>query len=143
MIDIPPGVDNGTKIRYQGQGDQVNPGLPPGDLYINVSIADDPRFSRNGPTLESVQRIDAISAMIGCKIRLTCIDGRPIEITIPAGTQPGTKFRVPRRGMPLQPRSTDRGDMIVVVEVGIPTDLSDEIIRSLQDIQKMRGLDNT
>jgi curved DNA-binding protein len=143
IIDIPPGVDNGTKIRYQGQGDQINPGLPPGDLYINVNIADHPVFSRSGPTLETVQRIDAISAMIGGKIRITCIDGRPIELNVPAGTQPGTRFRVPGRGMPLQPKSPDKGDMIVVAVVETPTGLSEEIIESLKDIQKRRGLDIT
>jgi DnaJ-class molecular chaperone len=143
MIDIPSGVDNGTKIRYQGQGDQGNPGLPPGDLYINVNVADHPTFTRNGPTLETIQKIDAISAAIGTRVRVTCIDGKPIEINVPTGTQPGTKFRVPGKGMPVQPRSTDRGDLMVTVMVTTPTNLSEEMMVLLRDIQKQRGLDNT
>jgi len=142
VIDIPRGIDTGTRIRYTGQGDHDNSSMPPGDLYISVVIADHHIFSRNGNNLECVAKIDAISAIIGTKYKLTSINGSEISISIPAGTQPGTRLRISGAGMPFRGKTDTFGDLILKVEISIPNKLTDEILQQLQSIQKTRGVDN-
>lgn len=141
MLNIPAGVDNGTRIRYQGQGDHANTSMPPGDLYINVNVSNHGRFVRHGPTLEMMMDVDAISAMIGTRKTISCIDGQLIDVTIPPGTQHGTRLRIGGRGMPQRPGSTERGDMMIIVTISIPVDLNKNQLDILESIQTQRGLD--
>lgn len=141
MLTIPPGVESGTRIRYQGQGDHANTSLPPGDLYILVSVAEHHRFKRSGATIEISEPIDAIDAIVGTKRKITCIDGSNIEVNVPAGTQANTRLRVPGKGMPVKPSSTERGDMFITVDLQVPRGLSPGIMETLVSIQKDRGLD--
>lgn len=135
IVTIPAGVDNGVRIRYQGQGDHANTSMPPGDLYINISIADHPRFKRNGTSIETTSSVDAISAMIGGRVEVTCIDGQRININVPPGTQPGTRLRVTGKGMPVHAGSNDRGDMIVELLVTIPTNIPKDICDMLGSLK--------
>lgn len=141
ILSIPPGIENGTRIRYQGQGDHANTSLPPGDLYIMVSVADHHRYRRSGATIDVSEPIDAIDAILGTKRKITCIDGGDIEVNIPAGTQANTRLRVPGKGMPLKPGSKDRGDMFITMELQVPRNLEPSIVEMLISIQKDRGLD--
>lgn len=141
IVTIPPGIDNGTRIRYQGQGEHLNKSLPPGDLYVNIHVVNHPRYFRNGSVLETVEEIDAIDAIIGVKKSIKCIDGVEIEVTIPAGTQHATKLRIPGKGMPIQ--NGVRGDMYINISITIPKTLSESMIESLKMIQSQRALDNT
>ena len=143
VVNIPSGVDNGVRIRFQGQGDHGNTTLPPGDLYILITIADHPVFSRNGSSLITSAKIDAIDAIIGTKHRITGIDGQVMDITIPLGTQHGATMRIPSRGMPHGPNSTERGDLLVVVNVVVPAGLSSENMDALRAVQLKRSIDNT
>lgn len=142
VIDIPRGVDQGTKIRYSGQGDHVNTSMPPGDLYIQLVIADHDRFVRNGNNLEHLAKIDAISAIVGTKYNLFAIDGHQISVTIPPGTEPGTKLRVQGQGMPMRDRVGAFGDLIIHVELTLPTNLAQDCMDLLRQIQSARGVDN-
>jgi DnaJ-class molecular chaperone len=142
-IDIPAGVEEGVKIRYQGNGDQSNQSLPPGDLYVIIIIADHPVFTRHGSMLETLIKVDAITAIIGGKIKVKCINESFIDVYIPAGTQPFSKIRVARQGMPLHPGLKDYGDMLVVIEVRIPNNLTSSQIKMLKTIQTERDLDKT
>lgn len=142
FVNIPAGVEHGMRIRYQGQGDQKNTSLPPGDLYIQIEIVPHGVFVRNGSTLEMQIKADAIDLILGCKRKINCIDGASIDLVVPAGTQHGTKLRVPKKGMPVQPNSKERGDMLVNINCVIPAAISNETILALRNVQISRGLDN-
>jgi curved DNA-binding protein len=141
VINIPPGVDSGVKIRYQGQGDHSNTAIPPGDLYIQINIVDHPIFQRKGANLETSISVDAIGATIGTKHRITGIDGQQIEIKIPAGTAVGSRLKVTGKGMPVRANATERGDIIAVIAVTVPTNLSQQQLDVLHQMQLARGLD--
>lgn len=143
IINIPSGVESGIRIRYQGQGDHSNTSLPPGDLFIIINIIEHAMFRREGTTIESLLKIDAITAIIGGKIKTTCIDGSTVEVLIPSGTQPYSKLRISGKGMPLHTGYKGCGDMLLIIEIKIPTDLSIGQIDELKKIQSLRGLDNT
>lgn len=141
IVTIPPGVESGIKIRYQGQGEHADTSFPPGDLYILLNVAPHSRFHRVGANLETIIQLDAISAIIGCKKTITCIDGQDIDLTIPEGSQPNTKLRVSGKGMQTKPNATTRGDMNVILNLSIPTNLTTEQMSSLREIQTARGVD--
>lgn len=141
LIDVPKGIDTDTKIRYTGQGDQANSGLPPGDLYINIIIADHDTFTRHAANLECTASIDAIAAIVGTKHRVTAIDGHIINITIPQGTQAGTRLRLPGQGMPMRENPKVFGDLIVTVSLSIPTTLTADDLNQLRQIQTNRRID--
>ena len=143
VIDIPKGIDTGTRIRYQGQGDHDNQSMPPGDLYINIQVNDHPTFTRSENTLECSCKIDAISAILGTKHSINTLGGSKITLTIPGGTQPGSKLRVQGAGMPFRQNNTTYGDLIVRVDITTPINLPQTIIDQLRAVQTVRGLDNT
>ena len=142
VIDIPRGVEHGTRIRYNGQGDHDNTSMPPGDLYIHLTVVEHDRFARTGNQLEYLAKIDAISAVIGTKHQVTAIDGHTINVVIPAGTQPGAKLRVQGQGMPIRDRPGTFGDLIINVELVVPTNLGSDAINLLRQLQTDRGVDN-
>lgn len=143
VVSIPAGVESGIKIRYQGQGEHTDTSFPPGDLYILIQIPHHERFRRHGANLETTVKIDAISAIIGDKKTLTCIDGQQIELTVPSGSQQNDKLRVSGKGMQTKPNSVDRGDMIVCLEISIPRNLTSEQLTILRDLQASRVVDRT
>jgi DnaJ-class molecular chaperone len=138
-ISIPAGIEAGTRIRYQGQGDHANTNSPPGDLMLQILITDHREFERHGHNLHRKITVDALDAVVGTKKRLNCIDGQLIDLTIPAGTQHGTFFRVPNKGMPVRNQST-KGDMFIHVDISVPTGLAEEHIQVLKDLnEKIKG----
>ena len=116
--------------------------MPPGDLYIHLTVVDHDRFTRHGNHLEHKAKIDAIAVVVGTKYQVTAIDGNKISVSIPPGTQPGTKLRVPGKGMPLREHVGAFGDLIVNVDIVVPTKLPAETINVLRQIQIDRGIDN-
>lgn len=137
-IEIPAGVDDGTRLRLSGRGGTGEVGAPPGDLYVQVRVAPDPSLSRVGDDLHHRVQIDIAEAALGKTIPVPLVDGSATEIDIPAGTQSGTVFRMNRQGMPrLQRRG--RGDLLVEVDVMVPTDLSADETALLQEFADMRG----
>lgn len=139
MAKIPAGVEHGVRIKFQGQGDHQNTNLPPGDLYIQIMINPHARFERHGSDLHTKITIDAISAMIGTKHTINCIDNQIIEFNIPAGTQPGTFFRLSGKGMSMRNDTNTRGDMYIHTDITIPNDLTDEQRDLLKQIQDKRS----
>lgn len=135
MVDIPAGVDNGTRIRYQGQGDHAVTGLPPGDLLLQIVSADHPIFERHGSDLHMKMQLDALSAIVGTKKKLDCIDGSKIELNIPSGTQHGTFFRVQGKGMPHRNQNNTKGDLFVHTLITVPTGLSTDQISHLKNLK--------
>ena len=122
-VNIPPGVDNGTRIRLAGKGEAGPMGAPPGDLYIFMHIAPHPVFQREGTVLFTRVPITFTKAALGGTIEIPGLDGELNTIDIPAGIQSGKQLRKRGVGMPvLQGRG--RGDMVVEIMVETPTRLS-------------------
>ena len=117
-------IESGQRIRITGAGHAGEPGAPTGDLYILTQVADDPRFERRGPELVSVVHVPATKAMLGGTVHVPTLDG-DTEMDVPAGAQPGQTFVLPGLGLPSL-GSSSRGDQHVIVDVVVPTELSDE-----------------
>jgi molecular chaperone DnaJ len=123
-VDVPPGISDGQRIRISGRGHAGERGGPPGDLYVLVRVAEDPRFVRDGNDLVHVLDLPAPSAALGTTVTVPTLDGEE-ELTIPAGTQPAAVFTLRGKGMPSLRRGR-RGDQRVLVNVLIPRNLSGE-----------------
>jgi len=124
-VDIPPGVDTGTRIRLSGKGEAGPHGAPPGDLYIFVHIKPHDIFEREGTTLLTRAPISFTKAALGGEISIPDLDGETVTLSIPAGIQSGRQLRQRGAGMPvLQGRG--RGDLVVEIAVETPTKLSKE-----------------
>ena len=121
--------------KRQGVGER---GAPPGDLYVQVRIAPHPDFTRIGNDLHHKVQIGIAEAALGKTIPVPLVDGSATEIEIPAGTQSATVFRLGRQGMPrLQRRG--RGDLLIEVEVLVPTALDPEQEDALRQFAELHG----
>jgi molecular chaperone DnaJ len=123
-IQVPAGIEDGQRLRVGGAGHAGDPGAPAGDLYVEVSVPEDERFHREGTELVSVVSIPATEAMLGATITVPTLDGEE-EIELPAGTQPGHEEVLRGAGLP-RLGSRRRGDQRVILEVIVPTNLSEE-----------------
>ncbi|MEQ9662886.1 MAG: molecular chaperone DnaJ [Parasphingopyxis sp.] len=122
-VNIPPGVDQGTRIRVSGEGEAGARGGPSGDLYIFVHVARHELFQREGTTLAARCPISFTTAALGGEIEVPGLDGEVHEFRIPAGMQSGKQLRKRGAGMPvLQGRG--HGDLVVQFDVETPTKLS-------------------
>lgn len=120
-VNIPAGIDNGNRVRVAGQGDASIASVPPGDLFVTVRIAEHPDFVRMGPNLFTGRRLDAFDAMLGAQIDVATIDGKTVQVNVPAGVNTGSKLRISGHGMPMVNAGPHRGDLIVEIQVVIPT----------------------
>lgn len=136
-VNVPPGVDTGTRIRLAGKGEAGPFGSPPGDLYIFIHTRRHAVFEREGINLVTRVPITFTRAALGGEIAIPGLDGERIGIEIPAGIQSGKQLRKRGAGMPvLQARG--RGDLVIEIMVETPTKLSarqKELLRELQDTE--------
>jgi molecular chaperone DnaJ len=130
-VSIPPGVEEGTRIRLAGEGEAGMRGGGAGDLYIFLGIKAHRLFQRNGAHIQVRVPISLPVAALGGAIEVPAIDGGRTRVNIPAGTQSGHQLRLKGKGMSVL-RSTQRGDMYVEVSVETPVNLS----KRQQDILK-------
>ncbi len=137
-VNIPPGVDEGTRVRLTGEGEAGARGAPPGDLYIFLHVQRHALFEREGTTLFARAPISFTTASLGGEIRIPGPDGERHTIKIPAGTQSGRELRQRGAGMPvLQGRG--RGDLVIRVEVETPTKLHGEAARTARTVPRHRN----
>jgi molecular chaperone DnaJ len=122
-VSIPPGVEDGTRIRLAGEGEAGLRGAPPGDLYIFVSIAPHRFFQRDGANIFCRVPIPMTRAALGGAIEVPAVDGSRAKVSIPAGTQSGHQFRLKGKGMSVL-RSAGRGDMYIEAVVETPVNLT-------------------
>lgn len=134
-IEIPRGVMTGMQMRCQNLGDQSNPNLPPGDLYVDFNVHGHPDFQVNGIHLHKTLSINCLDAILGSKENIVGLDGRTFDITIPAGTQAGTKFRLPGQGL-WDVNQPIKGDLFVEIALQVPRDLTSDQLSRLQQLVK-------
>jgi DnaJ-class molecular chaperone len=133
-VSIPPGVDNGMAIRYSSMGDDTLTQYPPGDLNIIIRINNHPRFAREGFNLLTDVNIDCFDAILGTTTRITTLDHRVLEVSIPPGTQPNTTLRIKNEGM--KDSKGTVGYLYVRVGVTIPKiedDFKQQLIQQLKN----------
>ncbi|HWO48674.1 MAG TPA: molecular chaperone DnaJ [Solirubrobacterales bacterium] len=124
-VEVPPGIENGQRIRISGAGDAGSSGGPSGDLYVQVLIADDERFHREGSDLVTVLEVTAMTAMLGATLPVETVTGET-EVELEAGIQHGETIRVRGEGLPGLRNPRRRGDLHVAVKVVTPVELDDE-----------------
>jgi len=129
-LKIPKGVRNGYKIRLRNRG-QAGPSGERGDLYVTFEVDDHPRFRRKGDDIYITETVGAFEAMLGTKRRIPTPYGQRIEVTIPAGTQPGEKLRLKNQGVKTE---KEPGDLYVEVDVSIPSDLNEVQRETLEEV---------
>jgi molecular chaperone DnaJ len=122
-VNIPAGVEDGTRIRLAGEGEAGARGGPSGDLYIFISLAPHPFFQRDGADLHCRVPISMVTASLGGGFDVPLIDGGKTRVKVPEGTQSGRVFRLQGKGMPVL-RARGTGDMYVQVMVETPQKLS-------------------
>src|SRR3954469_3347610 len=137
-VDVPAGIADGQRIRLAGRGHEGEFGGPPGDLYVQVRVAQDERFVRDGDDLVTVIDVPAPRAALGGRFEVPTLQGSE-AVDVPAGTQPGEVLVLDGHGMPAL-RGRGRGDLRVVVNVVIPRRLSrdqrhllEQLARSITD----------
>src|SRR6195952_5135496 len=135
-VNIPQGVEDGTRIRLAGEGEAGVRGGPPGDLYIFLSLATHPFFQRDGADLHCRVPISMVAAALGGEFEVPTIDKGKTKVKIPSGTQSGRRFRIASKGMPVL-RSRQTGDMYVQVVVETPQNLTKKQQELLAEFEKL------
>jgi molecular chaperone DnaJ len=122
-VTIPPGVEDGTRIRLSGEGEAGLRGAPAGDLYVDIGVRQHSLFQRDGANIFVRVPLRMTQAALGGAVEVPTIDGGRSRVTIPAGTQTGDQFRLRSKGFSVL-RSAARGDMYVQVAVETPQNLT-------------------
>jgi molecular chaperone DnaJ len=122
-VNIPAGVEDGTRIRLSGEGEAGARGGPAGDLYVFLSVRRHQLFEREGADIHCRVPISMVQATLGSNIEVPTLDGKMARVNIPAGAQGGHQFRLRGKGMPIM-RSTQHGDMYIEINVETPTNLT-------------------
>lgn len=133
-IEIPAGVEDGMTLKMSGYGQAGGFNAGAGDLYINLRVKNNSEFERRGNDLIAKRTITFKQAALGDEIEIKTIDGT-VEMKIPAGTQPNTRFRLKGKGMP-HLHSSGRGDMYVIVDVEVPTKLNRKQREILEEFEE-------
>ena len=135
-VNIPQGVEDGTRIRLAGEGEAGVRGGPPGDLYIFLSLAAHQFFQRDGADLHCRVPISMVAAALGGEFEVPTIDKGKTKVKVPSGTQSGRRFRIASKGMPVL-RSRQTGDMYVQVMVETPQNLTKKQQELLAEFEKL------
>lgn len=138
QLTVPAGIDNGARLRVKGEGNAGRRGAPPGDLIVFIRVKDHPELRRDGIDIHSDIDISYVDAILGSQVKVTTVDG-PVELKIPAGTQPGTTLLMAKRGVPRLGASNQvRGNHNVHVRVSIPKQMSGDerkLVEQLKELQ--------
>lgn len=138
-VDIPAGVDSGTRMRVSGEGEPGKRGGPKGDLYVYLYVKSDPDFERNGDDLYCHTDISFATAALGSSIHVKTLE-KEVELKVPAGTQNGTRFRIQGEGMP-HLQSARKGDLYVEINVVVPKKLKENQKEALLNYANLCGED--
>jgi len=136
-INVPAGVDTGNVIPLRGHGEHGVNGGPPGDLYVNLRVSSHPQFKRKGFDIYIDRHVSFAKATLGCELKVPTVDGE-VKYDVPAGTQPGTVFRLKGKGVP-RVNSSGRGDQYVNIIVDVPKSLNEKQKEALKLFMEASG----
>lgn len=134
LVSFPAGIDGGQRLRVPGQGMPGQPGAEPGDLYVDVEMAEDPDFERDGFDIGTRRKITFADAALGGECTVKLPDETEVKIEYPAGTQPGTVITTKKKGLPHLDRR-GRGDLHVLLEVSVPKKLSRKAKKLVEELR--------
>ncbi len=137
QVDVPAGVDTGSTLRLSGRGAVGPRNGAAGDLYVHLRVAQSELFQRDGDDLVHVFTVSIAQAALGTRSTLATPDGE-VEIVVQPGTQPGREFVFRNKGVP-RLRGRGRGDLRVLVNVEVPTRLTDQEAELLRKLAELRG----
>lgn len=140
-VRIPPGVDDGMRLRLAGEGEAGVAGGPPGDLYVVIRLRPNPFFERDGTDLLCEVPVPFTQAALGAEIEVPTLEGK-VKMRIPEGTQPGKVLRLRGKGVPALGSRT-RGDQLVRVFVEVPNKLTDRQRELLEQLAEESGTEAT
>lgn len=135
-ITIPAGVADGQVIKLKGYGGPGVSNGPAGDLYITFDIGDDPKYKRLNDDLYTSATIDLYTAVLGGETTVDTLDGK-VKLTVPPGTQQGTKVRLKSKGFPVYKKEGTFGNLYVTYHVAIPADLTDKQRELFEELAKL------
>jgi molecular chaperone DnaJ len=141
-VDVPQGIEDGTRIRLANEGEAGLRGGPQGDLYIFVSVKPHDLFQRDGADLYARVPIAMTTAALGGEFEVPTLDQSKARVKVPAGTQPGQRIRLKGKGMPVL-RSRDLGDLYVQLDVETPQSLSKRQRELLEEFEKASSHENS
>ena len=140
-VNIPAGIEDGTRIRLQGEGEAGLRGGPSGDLYIFLSVRPHDFYQRDGADLYCSVPISMVTAALGGKFDVSTLDGTKSRVTVPEGTQAGKQFRLKGKGMPVL-RSNQMGDLYIQMSIETPQKLTKRQRELLAEFQAISSKDN-
>ena len=132
-INIPAGVDTGTKLRVSGEGNVGLKGGPPGDLYVFIKVKNDPNLKREGINIYSEISVSYLQAILGDTIDRVTDDGK-VNLKIPSGTQPNSTLSLENKGVPRLGNPVARGNHQVLVKVKLPTRITEDERNLLENL---------
>jgi DnaJ-class molecular chaperone len=136
-IKIPPGIENGKRIKIKGQGENPGGGALPGNFYVKINVAPHPEFERKSNDIYSIAKINMAEALLGTEIYVKTIKGKKVKLKIPPRTSSGKTFRLP--GMGIVSKS-GKGDHNVKVMVVVPENLTSSQIKKFKEWAAETGL---
>ncbi len=132
-INIPAGVDTGTKLRVSGEGNVGLKGGPPGDLYVFIKVKNDPNLKREGINIYSEISVSYLQAILGDTVDIITVDGK-VNLKIPSGTQPNSTLSLENKGVPRLGNPVARGNHQVLVKVKLPTRITEDERNLLENL---------
>jgi curved DNA-binding protein len=135
-VSIPAGVKSGSRVRMRGEGMPGSQGQPSGDLFLVVDVQPDPRFERQGSELQAKLQIPLTTAVLGGEARVETLEGA-VSLSIPPGSQEGQRLRLRGKGMPGLGAAAARGDLLVSLEIQLPSELTDEARGLFERLREM------
>jgi molecular chaperone DnaJ len=139
-VTVPAGVEDGTQIRHNGQGQPGLNGGPAGDLYIVLDVKEHSFFEREGKDLYCVIPVSFPQASLGAEIKIPTLEGEQV-LKVPEGTQSGTSLRVKGKGVPVL-RGHGKGDLIVEIRVQTPSKLNKRQRELIQELGTLTSIEN-
>ncbi|MEM9573766.1 MAG: molecular chaperone DnaJ [Pseudomonadota bacterium] len=141
-VNIPAGIEDGTRIRLSGEGEAGFRGGPPGDLYIFISVKPHEFFQRDGADLYCKVPISMTTGSLGGQFEVGSLDSSQTRVKVPAGTQSGRQFRLKGKGMPVM-RQSAMGDLYIQIAVETPQNLSKRQRELLQEFEEISAKENS
>lgn len=137
-VKIPAGSRTGTRVRLKGLGGSGYGG-PAGDLYLSINVAEHPLYTRKGDDLYLDLDVSLYTMLLGGEASVPLLSGKTVSLKIPAETPAGQRFRLSKRGMPVQGKSNTFGDLYVTVMPELPNNLTDEERRLIKQLASLRN----
>lgn len=133
-FNIPPGAEDGTRLRLRGKGEPGRDGQPAGDLFVEIDVAPHAWFERNRNDLIMSLPLGFSDLALGTTVSLDHVDGAPLDIKVPKGSSAGDTIEIQRRGLP-RLRGGGRGDVVVLLKLHMPSSLSKSTKRALEELR--------